>query len=62
MEQIFITGHRNPDLDSICSAYAYARLKNELDPENQYIAVNMGIENLYNLSTKSQKIISILLK
>lgn len=42
MEQIFITGHRNPDLDSICSAYAYATLKNELDPENQYIAVRCG--------------------
>lgn len=42
MEQIFITGHRNPDLDSLCSAYAYAELKNEIDPEKQYIAVRCG--------------------
>lgn len=42
MEQIFITGHKNPDLDSICSAYAYAELKKQLDPENQYIAVRCG--------------------
>lgn len=28
--QIFITGHRNPDTDSICSAIAYADLKRKL--------------------------------
>lgn len=42
MEKIYITGHRNPDMDSICSAYAYAKLKNEIDPEHEYIAVRCG--------------------
>lgn len=39
MEKVYITGHRNPDLDSICSAAAYAALKNQLDPKREYIAV-----------------------
>lgn len=39
---IYITGHRNPDLDSLCSAYAYAALKNRIDPENEYKAVRCG--------------------
>ena len=39
---IYITGHRNPDLDSLCSAYAYAALKNRLDPENEYKAIRCG--------------------
>lgn len=42
MEKVYITGHRNPDLDSVCSAYAYAQLKNELDPTHEYIAVRCG--------------------
>lgn len=41
-KKIFITGHRNPDLDSLCSAYAYAALKNQIDPENEYYAVRCG--------------------
>ncbi len=39
MAEVFITGHRNPDLDSLCSALAYADLKNLTDPENTYIPV-----------------------
>ena len=39
---IYITGHRNPDLDSLCSAYAYAYLKNRIDPGNEYKAVRCG--------------------
>lgn len=27
---IYVTGHKNPDTDSICSAYAYAELKNKI--------------------------------
>lgn len=42
MSEVFITGHRNPDMDSICSAYAYAELKKKLDPENIYTAVRCG--------------------
>ena len=29
---IKVIGHRNPDTDSICSAIAYSRLKNQIDP------------------------------
>src|SRR6056297_3336569 len=33
-EEIYITGHRNPDSDSICSAIAYADYKNNVGEEN----------------------------
>lgn len=36
---IYICGHRNPDMDSICSALGYANLKNLIDPRNQYVAI-----------------------
>ena len=42
MEKIYIIGHRNPDFDSVCSAYAYAKLKNRIDPSKQYIAARCG--------------------
>lgn len=32
--KIFITGHKNPDTDSICSALAYAELKNKISGNN----------------------------
>jgi manganese-dependent inorganic pyrophosphatase len=32
---IYITGHRNPDTDSIASAIGYAELKARLDPNNE---------------------------
>ena len=40
MSKVYITGHRNPDLDSLCAASAYAKLRNTTDPENEYIAVH----------------------
>ena len=40
MSKIYITGHRNPDLDSLCAALSYAKLKNMTDPENEYIPVH----------------------
>ena len=40
MSKVYITGHRNPDLDSLCAASAYARLKNLTDPANEYIAIH----------------------
>ena len=55
MSDIFITGHRNPDLDSICSAYGYSVLKNTLDKENSYIPVRCG-----HLSESCKKIIGAL--
>lgn len=42
MSKIFITGHKNPDLDSVCSAYGYARLMNLQDPDNTYIPIRCG--------------------
>ena len=42
MGTIYITGHRNPDLDSVCSAYGYAQLMNLQDPDNTYIPVRCG--------------------
>ena len=40
MSKVYITGHRNPDIDSLCAASAYANLKNMTDPENEYIAIH----------------------
>ncbi|MBQ7506817.1 MAG: DHH family phosphoesterase [Lachnospiraceae bacterium] len=42
MGNVYITGHKNPDLDSICSAYGYARLMNLQDPDNTYVPVRCG--------------------
>ncbi|MCI6055563.1 putative manganese-dependent inorganic diphosphatase [Dysosmobacter sp.] len=41
MDTIYITGHRNPDTDSIVSAMAYAALKNALG-QRQYQAARLG--------------------
>ena len=38
---ITVVGHKNPDTDSICSAIAYADLKNQID-DNQYIPKRAG--------------------
>ncbi len=45
MNSVIISGHRNPDSDSICSAYAYAQLKNSVDPKTSYRAVSPGVIN-----------------
>jgi len=39
---IYVTGHRNPDTDSIAAAVGYAELKGRLDPENDYLPVRLG--------------------
>ncbi len=41
MEPIYVTGHRNPDTDSIVSAMAYAALRNALGQRN-YVAARLG--------------------
>ena len=41
MEQIYVTGHRNPDTDSIVSAMAYAALRNATG-DRQYVAARLG--------------------
>lgn len=56
-EEVFITGHRNPDTDSICAAISYAELKNrkgeyyaipvrlgELNQETRFVLNYFGIE------------------
>lgn len=45
MSKIYITGHKNPDMDSIAAAYSYSVLKNKIDPNNQYIPVALGAMN-----------------
>jgi len=40
-KDIFVIGHKNPDTDSICSAIAYAYLKNQLS-NNRYIPKRAG--------------------
>lgn len=40
-EQVYITGHRNPDTDSICAAIAYAELKNKREDINA-VPVRLG--------------------
>jgi len=42
---IYVTGHRNPDTDSIGSAIGYAELKRRLDPRNEYVAARLGEVN-----------------
>ena len=41
MDTVFVTGHRNPDSDSIISAMAYAALRNSLG-DRQYVAARLG--------------------
>ena len=43
--EIYITGHRNPDMDSVCSAWAYSILKNKLDDGNIYKPIMLGAAN-----------------
>ena len=42
---IYVTGHRNPDADSIAAAIGYAELKSRLDPRNRYVPVRLGDPN-----------------
>jgi len=42
MSEVIIIGHKNPDSDSVCSAYAYAVLKNQLEDEKRYTAARCG--------------------
>ncbi len=44
-KRIYVTGHRNPDTDSIASAIAYSELKQQLDPDSEYVPVRLGEVN-----------------
>ena len=41
MEPIYVTGHRNPDTDSIVSAMAYAALRNALG-DREFVPARLG--------------------
>lgn len=41
MDPIYVTGHRNPDTDSIVSAIAYAALRNSLG-DREFVAARLG--------------------
>ena len=43
-QTVYITGHKNPDTDSICSALAYANLKNRLG-DSEAIPIRLGHVN-----------------
>jgi manganese-dependent inorganic pyrophosphatase len=45
MPYVYVTGHKNPDTDSIASAIGYAEFKNLVDPENFYVPARLGEVN-----------------
>ena len=42
--KVYVVGHKNPDTDSICSAIAYANLKQKIG-KDKYIAKRAGMLN-----------------
>jgi manganese-dependent inorganic pyrophosphatase len=40
--RIYVTGHRNPDTDSIAAAIGYAELMGRLDADGEYVPVRLG--------------------
>ena len=51
MEPIYVTGHRNPDTDSIVSAMAYAALQNAIG-ERDYVPARLG-----HISYETQRVL-----
>ena len=43
-KRVYVVGHKNPDTDSVCSAIAYANLKQQIGPD-EYIAKRAGMLN-----------------
>ena len=45
--KVYVVGHKNPDTDSICSAIAYAALKQQIatEDENSYFPMRAGMLN-----------------
>jgi len=50
-DPVYVTGHQNPDTDSIVSAIAYAALRNALG-DREYIAARLG-----NVSDETQRVL-----
>lgn len=53
MDPIYVTGHKNPDTDSIVSAIAYAALKNSLG-DREYTAARLG-----NISDETHEVLKM---
>ena len=66
---VYVSGHRNPDTDSICSAIAYSYLLNatnkynaipvrlgEINRETEYVLKRFGVEHPVLLKTVKQKL------
>jgi len=45
MPHVYVTGHKNPDTDTVASAIGYAEYKNLVEPENHYVAARLGEVN-----------------
>lgn len=45
MKETIVIGHKNPDTDSICSAYCYAAFKNSIENTNMYLSARCGALN-----------------
>ncbi|PLS86188.1 MAG: hypothetical protein CYG60_08615 [Actinobacteria bacterium] len=45
LAHVYVTGHRNPDTDTIASAIGYAELKGKLNPEDVYAPARLGEVN-----------------
>jgi nanoRNase/pAp phosphatase (c-di-AMP/oligoRNAs hydrolase) len=56
--QTIVIGHRNPDMDSVCSALAYARLKRDLGWRDvvaaRAISIRASSSSWTNLGRKPQ--------
>jgi manganese-dependent inorganic pyrophosphatase len=50
MDKVLVCGHRNPDMDSVCSAYGYAALMNQVIKNQEFEPVRCG---KLNESTKA---------
>ena len=68
-EIVYVSGHKNPDTDSICSAIAYSYLLNatnkynavpvrlgEVNRETEYVLKRFGVEHQVLLKTVKQKV------
>jgi manganese-dependent inorganic pyrophosphatase len=42
VKPVYVTGHRNPDTDSVGAAIGLAELRNRQDPDNAYVPVRLG--------------------
>lgn len=45
MAHVYVTGHKNPDTDTIASAIGYAELKGRLNPDDIYAPARLGEVN-----------------